>query len=60
MLRRSGLTPTEQRQVLAAAGAVWDSVKIEEALKLMFHDVHYEDTKRLNHAPRNSTDLRVV
>ena len=59
MLRRSGLTPTETRKVLAAAGAVWDSTKSEEALKLMFHDVHFEDAKRLSHVPRKFSKFKV-
>ena len=44
---RSGLNTTEQRQVLGACGAVWDSVKIGNSLQLMFLDAHKVDKRRL-------------
>ena len=46
LLRRSGLTGMEQRQVLAACGARWDVVAIADALKLMYGDAHFEDKRR--------------
>ena len=46
LLRRSGLTRMEQRQVLAACGARWDVVAITDALKLMYGDAHLEDKRR--------------
>ena len=46
MLRKSGLTKLEQRQVLASAGAVWDLRTIEDSLKLVYGDAHLEDKWR--------------
>eukprot|EP00971_Amphidinium_carterae_P340188 6478394-Amphidinium_carterae.2 len=46
MLRRAGLTREEQRQVLAACGAVWSSKAIADALRLMYAEVHLEDRNR--------------
>jgi len=43
MLRRSRLSTIEQRQVLGACGAVWNSAKIESSLQLMFMDAHKDD-----------------
>eukprot|EP00971_Amphidinium_carterae_P101619 2011585-Amphidinium_carterae.1 len=47
MLRRAGLTREEQRQVLAACGAVWASKAIADALRLMYAEVHLEDRNRV-------------
>ena len=46
MLRCSGLSKSEQRQVLSAAGATWQLDKIRGALKLMYADTHFEDKHR--------------
>jgi len=46
LLRKSGLTRLEQRGVLAAAGATWDTRKIEDAMKLMYAGAHMEDKRR--------------
>ena len=46
LLRRSGLTRMEQRQVLAACGARWDVVAITDALKLMYGDARLKDKRR--------------
>ena len=46
LLRSSGLTKLEQRQVLASAGAVWDVDKILSALRLMYDDCHHDDRSR--------------
>ena len=35
LLRRSGLTRMEQRQVLSLCGAAWDTQRTSDALKLM-------------------------
>ena len=43
MLRRSGLTRIEQRQVLGSAGAAWDANSIETALVMMYSDAHQDD-----------------
>ena len=48
LLRKSGLTKLEQRQVLASAGAVWDSKMLEDALKLLYGDAHLDDRRRMN------------
>jgi hypothetical protein len=47
MLTKSGLTPVERRGVLASAGAVWDVVRIENALKLLYVDAHKDDRRRV-------------
>ena len=47
LLRKSGLTRIEQRGVLAAAGAKWESKPTEDALKLLYGDAHLEDQRRL-------------
>eukprot|EP00969_Alexandrium_andersonii_P170049 7518243-Alexandrium_andersonii.AAC.1 len=46
ILRGSGLRREEQRQVLAAAGAVWDSEKICSALRMMFPEAQADDKYR--------------
>ena len=46
MLKRSGLNRIEQRGVLAACGAKYESNAIEAALKLMYGDAHMEDKRR--------------
>ena len=51
MLRRAGLTITEQRLVLSAAGAKWELDPIESALRLMYHDVHLDNRKRHSAKP---------
>eukprot|EP00971_Amphidinium_carterae_P348223 6490390-Amphidinium_carterae.1 len=47
MLRNSGLSQSEQRSTLAAAGCKWQSAEIEQALLLMFPDAHVQDRSRL-------------
>eukprot|EP00971_Amphidinium_carterae_P339682 6477628-Amphidinium_carterae.1 len=47
MLRNSGLSQSEQRSTLAAAGCKWNSAEIEQALLLMFPDAHVQDRSRL-------------
>ena len=47
MLRKSGLTRTEQRQVLGTAGAAWDANQIETALIMMYGDAHQDDRARM-------------
>ena len=46
LLRRSGLTVTGRRSVLAAAGAKWDVSAIEDALEIMFGNAHLNDKAR--------------
>ena len=59
MLRRSGLSRAEQRQVLGTAGAAWDAEAIETALLMMYADAHIDDRSRVRsfesggHAPRS-------
>ena len=43
MLRRSGLTRIEQRQVLGTAGAAWDADSIERSLIMMYGDAHQDE-----------------
>ena len=38
--------------MLSVARAVWEPSKIEDALKLMYYDVHLDDTKRLSYLPK--------
>ena len=45
LLKRSGLSREQQRVVLASAGSEWRLDKIEEIMKMLFHDVH-EDRSR--------------
>eukprot|EP00971_Amphidinium_carterae_P114300 2264790-Amphidinium_carterae.1 len=47
MLRKAGLTREEQRQVLAACGAVWSSRAIADAMRLMYSVLHLEDRNRM-------------
>ena len=47
MLSKSGLTVIERRGVLSAAGAMWDAVRIEEALRMMYSDAHKDDRRRV-------------
>ena len=47
MLRRSGLTRMEQRQVLGTAGAAWDAGTIEKSLTMMYGDAHLDDRSRM-------------
>ena len=47
MLRRSGLTRMEQRQVLGTAGAAWDADSIERSLIMMYGDAHQDDRSRV-------------
>lgn len=47
LLKRAGLTVEEKRQVLAATGAVYDTVKIEGALLQMFRDAARTDKQRV-------------
>ena len=46
LLRSSGLSKLEQRQVLASAGACWDAEKISAALRLLFDDCQNDDRSR--------------
>ena len=46
ILRRSGLSADEQRQVLSSRGHVYDVDKIKDALRLTFGDAHKVDRKR--------------
>ena len=46
LMRRSGSSRVEQRSVLAAAGAVWKSEPVMEAMLLMYGDAHHEDKRR--------------
>ena len=43
LLRSAGLSKMEQRQVLASAGASWDTDKIAAALRMVFDDCHHDD-----------------
>ena len=46
VLRRSGLTTDEQRQVLSSCGHEYDLDKIKDALRLTYGDAHRDDHKR--------------
>jgi hypothetical protein len=48
------LNKYEQRAVLAATGASWNTEKIEDALKLMYNDAHMDDKRRMaEHRPKS-------
>ena len=47
MLSKSGLSVIERRGVLSAAGAEWNTPKIEEALRMMYSDAHKDDRRRV-------------
>ena len=46
ILRRSGLSADEQRQVLASCNHMYDLEKIKDALRLTYGDAHKDDRKR--------------
>ena len=46
ILRRSGLSADEQRQVLSSCGHVYDMDKIKDALRLTYGDAHKDDKRR--------------
>ena len=62
ILRRSGLSADEQRQVLSSCGHVYDMDKIKDALRLTFGDAHKDDRKRpfSTHRPSPTTTARRV
>ena len=59
ILRRTGLSADEQRQVLSSCGHVYDMEKIKDALRLTHGDAHKDDRKRpfatRNNFPNNTT-----
>ncbi|CAK0875126.1 unnamed protein product, partial [Prorocentrum cordatum] len=61
LLRSSGLSREAQRQVLAAAGAEWNSEKIEATIKMVYGDVHLDEKRRVdkrNEHPSKHTQYR--
>ena len=46
LLRSAGLSKDQQRQVLASAGAEWNSTKIEATIKMVYGDVHLDEKRR--------------
>ena len=58
MLRKSGLTKLEQRQVLGTAGAAWDANTIETALIMMYGDAHQDNKGRARQLDGGGRDSR--
>ena len=55
LLRRSGLTLEEQRQVLSSCGHDYDLDKIKDALRLTYGDTHKDDHRRPFHRGASSS-----
>ena len=43
ILRSSGLSQDQQRHVLSACDATWDSNKIEKQLKMVYAEIHVHE-----------------